>query len=177
MKKGVLVMGVIAFMQNLFAIDPQKYEGLKPVMKIEEFFNGKIKAWGIVQDRSGNILSKFDVDMVGTWNGNKGKLEEEFHYYDTNKKQHRTWEINKLDEQNYTGSAGDIEGTATGSAHGNAINWHYEMYLPVKDQQIKFKLDDWMWAMNNDTVINRSYIKKFGIKFAEITIFMKKDHA
>lgn len=176
MRTGVTILAIFSLITKLFAIDPGKYQQLKPAMVIEQFFNGKIKAWGIIQDRSGDILSKFDVDMVGTWQGNEGKLVEDFKYYDSGKTQHRVWQIKKIDDKNYTGKAGDIIGIAKGTAHGNAINWHYEMEIPVKNSKYKMKFDDWMWAMNGDTVINRSYLKKFGITFAELTIFMQKIH-
>jgi hypothetical protein len=48
------------------------------------------------------------------------------------------------------------------------------MQLPVKDKTYHFKFDDWMWQLNDGIVINRSYIKKFGITVAELTLFMQK---
>ena len=38
----------------------------------------------------------------------------------------------------------------------------------------RLKFDDWMWLMNDGVLMNRSYMKKFGITVGEITIFMKK---
>jgi len=47
--------------------------------------------------------------------------------------------------------------------------------VPVDDKSYRLKFDDWMWAMDDgNVVINRSYLKKFGITVAEITIFMQK---
>ncbi|MEC8747574.1 MAG: DUF3833 family protein, partial [Pseudomonadota bacterium] len=34
--------------------------------------------------------------------------------------------------------------------------------------------DDWFWAFDDSTMMNRSYIRKFGIVMAEVTIFMQK---
>lgn len=174
MKLKLAVLSALGLTSKLFAIKGSDYVNLQPKFKLEEFFNGKIKAYGIIQDRKGNILSKFDATLVGSWQGNQGRLEEDFLYYDSGKTQHRTWKIEKLDDNNYQGSAGDIEGMALGKAFGNAINWTYAMYVPVKNSSYKLQFDDWMWAMNDHTVMNRSYLKKFGITFAEITIFMQK---
>lgn len=176
MRIGVIIMGIVSFFNNAFAINGKDYQSLKPRLELDKFFNGKIKAWGIIQSATGTVMAKFDANLVGKWDGNNGILEEDFYYYDTGRKQHRIWQIKKLDDMHYTGSANDIEGIAKGIAFGNAINWHYEMYVPVNNSSYKFKFDDWMWAMNNDTVINRSYMKKFGITLAEITIFMQKSH-
>ena len=80
--KGIISMGILCALFGCSGIEPKKYIEQQPQADIKEFFNGPIKAWGIIQDRSGNVVSKFDVDMVGKWEDNKGVLEEDFHYYD-----------------------------------------------------------------------------------------------
>ena len=149
------------------------YKGSKPDIDIKEYFNGPIKAWGIVQDWRGRVVRKFDVDMVGTWEGDVGTLEEEFRYYD-GETQQRTWVIKKLSDNQYEGTAGDILDKAKGKSEGNAVNWHYSMDLPVGDTTYRLKFDDWMWQLNDGVLINRSYLKKFGITVAELTIVMQK---
>lgn len=149
------------------------YKGSKPEADIKEYFNGNIKAWGVVQDWRGRVTTRFDVDMVGSWEGDKGKLEEEFVYYD-GKKQYRTWIISKNTDGTYTGTAGDIIGEASGKTEGSAVNWAYVMGIPVEGKTYRLKLDDWMWQMNDGVLINRSYLKKFGITVAELTLFMQK---
>ena len=149
------------------------YKDTKPKVDIKEYFNGPIKAWGLVQDWRGRVTRRFDVEMVGSWKGDTGKLEEKFNYYD-GETQERVWIITKLSENSYEGTAGDILGKASGEASGSAVNWHYTMDLPVGDSTYKVKFDDWMWQMNDGVLINRSYIKKFSITVAELTIFMQK---
>ena len=149
------------------------YKDTLPKADIKEYFTGHIKAWGIVQDWRGRVVNRFDVNMVGTWSGDTGTLQEEFTYYD-GKKQHRTWIITKRPDGTYTGTAGDIIGDATGAESGSAINWHYTMDVPVDDTTYRLKFDDWMWQMNDGVLINRSYMKKFGFTVAELTLFMQK---
>ena len=48
------------------------------------------------------------------------------------------------------------------------------MDLPVGDNEYRVQFDDWMWAMDENTLMNRSDIKKFGLVMAEVTIFMQK---
>lgn len=176
LKLGVTLMSLLTFLSGCAGsgIKGENYVDMKPEFKLEEYFNGPIKAWGIIQDRTGNVVSRFDAEMVGRWEGNKGVLDEVFTYYDSGKKQNRVWEITKIDDMRYEGKAGDIIGTATGEAYGNAIYWTYEMDVPVDDTSYRLKFDDWIWAMKDDVIINRSYLKKFGITVAEITIFMQK---
>lgn len=149
------------------------YQDMQPRADLKEFFNGPIKAWGIVQDWNGKVVSRFDVDMVGSWQGNQGKLEEDFTYYDGST-QRRVWHITKTAEDQYIGKADDIIGEASGETKGNAVRWAYQMDVPVDDTTYRLTFDDWMWQMNDGVLINRSYLKKFGITVAELTLFMQK---
>ena len=49
------------------------------------------------------------------------------------------------------------------------------MDLPVGDTQSAVIFDDWFYAMDDQRIFNRSEIKKFGLTFAEVTIFMQRD--
>ena len=149
------------------------YEGSLPTADIKEYFNGHIKAWGLIQDWRGRVTTRFDVDMVGSWQGNQGKLEEEFRYYD-GKTQKRIWYITKHQDGTYDGTANDIIGKAAGKLLGSAVRWNYVMDIPVDNTTYRVNFDDWMWQMNDGVLINRSYIKKFGITVAELTLFMQK---
>lgn len=149
------------------------YEDTSPKADIKEYFNGPIKAWGVVQDWRGRVVSRFDIDMVGAWEGNTGTLTEHFTYYD-GKKQKRVWTISKLADGSYEGTASDIIGKATGQSSGSAVRWNYVMDLPVNDTTYRIRFDDWMWAMNDGVLVNRSYLKKFGLTVSELTIFMQK---
>jgi hypothetical protein len=173
MKKMKLIIIGVAIMLSGCGKSLNYYKGTEPVADIKEYFNGKIQAWGVVQDWRGRVVTRFDVDMVGTWEGNKGILEEDFHYYN-GKEQKRIWHITKNEDGTYAGTASDIVGTAQGAQEGSSVNWVYVMDIPVDDTVYRLKLDDWMWQMNDGVMINRSYMKKFGITVAELTLFMKK---
>lgn len=152
----------------------KQYKDSGPTMRVEEYFNGPIKAWGIVQNWRGHVVARFDVDMVGSWDGDVGTLDEDFTYYDEDKTDQRTWTIRKVGENQYEGTAGDIIGKAEGASAGNAVSWKYVMEVPVNDTIYNLTLDDRMFLMNDGVLINRTYMKKFGITVAELTIFMQK---
>ncbi|MDB2415455.1 DUF3833 domain-containing protein [Rickettsiales bacterium] len=173
MKKiSILLTGVLIMLSGC-GNNLEYYKNSTPKADIKEYFNGKIKAWGLVQDWRGRVTTRFDVDMVGSWKGDIGTLEEDFRYYD-GKVQKRIWTITKNDDGTYQGTASDIVGKATGSTQGSAVNWAYVMDIPVDGKTYRLKLDDWMWQMNDGVLINRSYLKKFGITVAELTLFMQK---
>ena len=172
--KGAILMG-LTMLLSACAGPPSvhHYSDTKPAFDLKEYFTGPIKAWGIVQDRSGKVTRRFDVDMVGTWEGDTGTLKEYFHYYD-GKKQERIWTIKKIKDGYYEGTASDILDKATGEVAGSAMRWAYVMDLPVGDKTYRITFDDWMFQMNDGVLINRSYLKKFGITVGELTLFMKK---
>lgn len=157
-------------------IKPQDYQNNEPKLDIRNYLNGKVKAWGILEDRSGKITRRFVVDMKGKWYGNEGILEEYFTFDDGEKSQ-RIWKIFFKDDHNFTAKAGDVIGQATGSQYGNVMQMKYVLDLEVdKEKQTKYEvtLDDWMYLLDEKTLVNKSTIKKFGITFGKLTIFFQK---
>jgi hypothetical protein len=148
-----------------------------PAYDLKSFFNGPLRGWGLVQDRSGHVIGRFDVRMNGHWQGDTGTLEEDFTYYagKVQSPAHRTWRFKALGDGKYTGTADDVIGTATNTTYGTAGNWRYRMDLPLGSGHVRVTFDDWMWQMNEGVVMNRSKIKKFGVTVAEVTVFIQKN--
>ncbi len=170
---AMATMGVLAMLSGCAGNTINSYSGTTPRADIREYFNGPVKAWGIVQNFSGRVVRRFDVQIVGKWDGDIGTLTENFDYYD-GEKQQRIWTIKKRLDGTYEGTASDIIDKASGKTEGSAVNWSYEMDVLVDDTTYRMRFDDWMWVMNDGVLINRSYLKKFGITVAEVTIFMQK---
>jgi hypothetical protein len=171
--KTIAIMGALIMFNGCSTASLDYYAQTSPKADIKDYFNGPIKAWGIVQDWQGKVVNRFDVDMVGQWKGDTGTLHEHFSYYN-GKKQTRVWTITKLPDGSYEGTASDIIDKAVGNEVGSAVRWNYVMDLPVDDKVYRIRFDDWMWQMNDGVLINRSYLKKFGFTVSELTIFMKK---
>ncbi len=72
----------------------EDYRGQGPEWDLARFFNGKLTAHGLVTDRSGEVTSRFRVEMRGHWQGGKGELFEQF-YFDDGRQQTRTWFLSK----------------------------------------------------------------------------------
>jgi len=158
---------------NLLRADISEYAGTKPVLDIQHFFTGSMKAWGIIQNRRGLIVQTVKIDMLGEWNGDDGILSEVLNYGD-GRIEKRRWNLKKTAAQCFKGTAEGIIGTAFGESNGNAIRWNYVMTIPVGGKQYNVTFDDWMFAMDDDVMVNRSYMSKFGFKVAEISIFIQK---
>ncbi len=156
------------------SIDGARYQALQPAFDLRNFFTGEVKAWGIVQDRSGNLVQRFQVDIVGSVAGTTLILDETFSYSLGEGVRQRQWRIEEGPDGSLSGVADDITGAAQGVLYGNALQWQYEMDLVLDSGTYRVSFDDWMWAFDSDTLINRSYIRKFGLVMAEVTIFMQK---
>lgn len=149
------------------------YKQTTPKFDLAQYFNGEVTAWGIVQDYSKQLTRRFCVDIIGTWEGNKGQLHETF-YYNDGEQQIRIWNLIIDNQGNVTGTAGDVVGQASGGASGTSFNWKYTLTVPVGDSSYDFAIDDWMFMMDDNRVMNRSYMTKFGVNVAEISIFFDK---
>jgi hypothetical protein len=135
-------------------IGVQDYREQQPKLDLKQYFNGDITGWGMVQDRGGKVLRRFTVHIDARWQGNTGVLEENFDWSD-GKKEHRRWEIKKQDDH-YEGTAGDVVGLAQGEAAGNALQWRYQLALPVDGKTLHMTMEDWMYLIDDQTLANRT---------------------
>ncbi|MDE5002927.1 DUF3833 family protein, partial [Francisella tularensis] len=58
---------------------------------------------------------------------------------------------------------------------GNAMNWQYQMDIPVGYNKYKINFDYWMYLMNDSVLINKNSFKKFGLNVGSLTLFMHKE--
>jgi hypothetical protein len=149
------------------------YASELPQLDLKRYFNGVVDAWGIFTDRSGKVVKRFTVVMNCSWNGDQGVLDEDFVYSDGTK-QKRIWKLTHLGDGRYSGQADDVIGVAQGQTRGNAFNWRYTLALPVNDQVWHVQFDDWMYVMNEQVMLNKASMSKFGIFLGEVTLSFTK---
>lgn len=154
-------------------VDVRSYSQEKPTLGLREFFEGRVEAWGIFQKRSGEVAKRFHVLINGHSEGDKLILDESFTYSDGTK-QKRVWTLTPDGPGQWRGTAGDVVGEARGETAGNALRWRYVLRLPVDGEEYDVELDDWMYLMDSKTLINRSYMSKFGVEVGQITLFFRK---
>jgi hypothetical protein len=145
-----------------------------PLLDLRQYFNGTLDAYGVFLDRSGKVARRFTVVMNCSWNGADGVLDEDFVYSD-GEKQKRVWRMKYLGEGRYSGTAGDVIGTALGQTSGNAFRWGYTLSLPVGDKVYEVQFDDWMYLMDDRVMLNKAVMSKFGIYLGEVQLtFVKR---
>lgn len=153
--------------------DVTRYATERPALELDQFFNGKIIAHGIFQNRSGEVVRRFTVDMDGKWEGNQGVLDERFTYSDGST-QRRVWHLTRLADGRYRGRADDVIGEAQGQVAGNALRWNYTLALPVDGSTYHVQFDDWMILMSPQTMLNRATMSKFGVRLGEVLLSFQK---
>ena len=151
----------------------EDFAGTEPRFILEEYFQGRTRAWGMFEDRFGRVRRQFVVDIDGTWDGEKLTLVEDFTYSD-GETERRVWVVERTGEHTYTGQADGVIGTAHGTSYGNALNWTYDFDLKVGDSTWRVHFDDWMLLQDEDVMINRATITKWGFEIGTATIFFRR---
>lgn len=174
--KKIKILTILLSVMTIFSCssnDIKIYSNNSPKLNIFDYFDGELEAYGILQDRSGKVTRSFTVKMTGVVKNNQLKLQEYF-VFDDGERQERLWVINKVDDNNFTATAGDVVGQANGKQYGNAVNMKYILTIPYKKTSINVSIDDWMYLIDNESLMNVSKIKKFGFTVAKLSIGFKK---
>ncbi len=183
----------LIFFMSLFQACSQQtltsFDNTKPKFSLFEFFEGDSLAYGIFEDRFGNLRRRFKVNISGSTSQQtiSGKdieqltLVEDFVYED-GEKQQRIWTIKKDILENgseiYIGQAQDVIGTAEGSASGSTFYWQYDIDLNILDKSFRVKFKDWIYQMDEYIAINKATVSKFGIEVGTVTlVFVRGDPA
>jgi len=173
LRPALWAAALIVLMQGCANVTIQNYAAERPALDLRTYFNGPIEAWGIFQDRSGQVIRRFKVNIDARWVGDTGTLDERFVYADGTT-QRRVWTIKRESSARYIGTADDVVGVAIGEAAGNTLRWRYVMALPVDDKVYNVDFDDWMYLIDEHVMLNRSAMSKFGFRLGEVTLSFTK---
>lgn len=147
-------------------------------LNLEEFFDGELVAYGQFQDVFGAVRRSFVVRINGEWDGEQLRLVENFVYEDGATEQ-RIWTLTKTGPDSWEGTAPGVIGTANGVELDNRFNWQYEIDLPIPSadgtvETLRVTFDDWMWLLSDDRLLNRAYVKRFGVDIGDVIISFEK---
>lgn len=171
---AMMAMGGVAGLVGCASHGIDDYRDQQPVLDLRDYFNGVIDAYGVFQDRSGRVVRRFTVVMTCTWQGDQGVLDEVFSYSDGSTER-RIWRLTRGPDGQYTGTAGDVVGTAQGQTRGNAFRWAYTLQLPVDGKTYEVQFDDWMFLMDQRVMLNKAVMSKWGVRLGEVTLsFVKR---
>lgn len=158
------------------------YQDNEPKLVLHEFFNGELTAHGIIKNRSGEVTRYFNVTMTGTWDDKGvGTLAEDFIFNDGSTDS-RTWTFTPAAPANlsekystkYSAKANDTLSPTPVDISGNAFFMNYDLLINYDGDEIDVNIDDKMYLINDNTIINESVMTKYGIEVGYITLTIIK---
>ncbi|CAN7694358.1 DUF3833 family protein [Rhizobium sp. LjRoot30] len=150
-----------------------------PEFILEDFFSGRLRGWGIVLTRMGNLQNRFSIEAEGRWEASANTLSlKETYFFDDGHQDHLTWTIIKRSPSEYDGRETLIEGTAKGEQTGNAFHWTYHREVPASDgSKARFGFDDWFFLHDKNRMTANASLTKFGIQVATLNAFYEREQA
>jgi hypothetical protein len=171
----LLALAVIGLRQrygSFLAQRPADYAGKGPIFDLKQHLSGPIQCEGVIFGPTGRVTSRFVASMEGTWAGDTGTLAEVFHY-DSGSVQHRAWTLALQKDGGIVATAPDVVGQGAGRVQGSGVVLRYRIRLTPEAGGHVLDVTDWMYLMENGTIMNRSQFRKFGIQVAELVATMR----
>jgi hypothetical protein len=136
------------------------FDDKRPILILEDFFQGSSKGWGIVQSRSGTLQRQFQIEAVGRWvEAERTLYLTETYRFDDGQIDRLEWRIRRLEYNRY---------------EGNAFHWRYRRNVPSKDADYNMTFDDWFWLQPGDVLIARASLTKLGFEVGTMSVFYQK---
>jgi len=170
-----LMFGVAWVRTRLFdfvAQTPSDYANETREFDIRKHLNGPIDCEGVIFGPTGRVSSRFVAEFNAVWDGNTGIMAENFSY-DSGMKQNREWQLTLLDGGKIRAEADDVVGIGSGTQSGSGVRLEYRIKLAKSAGGHELDVVDWMYLMENGTIMNRSQFRKHGIKVAELVATMR----
>lgn len=170
--KLLLASGMILMMSSCATHSLDLYAANSPRLVPQEFFVGKLEAQGVLKNRSGEVTRYFTATINAHWDNGIGTLEEHFIFND-GEKQARTWTLTPAGNS-YKATAGDVIGEGSATVKGNAMNLRYLLEINYQNSPLQLRVDDWMWLVDKNTIINESTLSKWGFKVGSIQLVIRR---
>jgi len=173
---GVLVtLGGVRLWDAVWGFRAQKLDDYaieatdaSPPPDINALLGRRFEAHGLIFDYTGRARSRFFAEIEGAFDGADGTLKERFRYA-SGETDRREWTIRLgPDGRRFEATAPDVVGVAEGELKGDAIRMTYRLQLPERAGGHVLDVVDWLYLMNDGAVVNRSEMRKFGFKAAEL---------
>ncbi|SMR72009.1 Protein of unknown function [Aliiroseovarius halocynthiae] len=173
----VLILIIVALIYKSYflsfrAQSPIDYADTGPKISLKEHLSGTILSEGLIYGPNGRVTNSFVARMEGQWTGDTGTLSEEF-TYSNGRQQSRKWFLTQTSDTTFIATADDIVGQATGTVSGSTIQMHYRIVLPDEAGGHQLDVTDWLYLTESGVILNRSELRKFGLKAAELVATMR----
>jgi hypothetical protein len=171
----LVAISLIAVKKMFFSFTaqtPADYADKGPNFVLKKQLSGRILSEGLIYGPNGKMTNSFVAEMNGEWDGDTGTLSESFTYAN-GRKQERKWFLTITSENTFSATADDIVGTAKGVVSGSTVKLTYDIILPKEAGGYVLSATDWMYLTGSGVIMNKSEMRKFGVKVAELIATMR----
>lgn len=169
-----LLAGLVLLLRRVgFAAQkPEHYAETGPDFDLRRHLSGPIVCEGMIYGPLGRVTSRFEARMEGHWDGATGRLAEHFQY-SSGTRQDRAWHLRMGNDGTFTATAADVIGEAQGVVSGATVRMTYRIQLPDEAGGHVLDVTDWLYLTEGGVIMNRSQMRKFGLKVAELIATMR----
>jgi hypothetical protein len=147
---------------------PQAFVNTVPKFDPVTFWSGRTTSWGVIENRGGAPTAIITTRTEATAEGVNG-LHMVQHVMSDGKDTVRDWHIRRLGKGLFEASANDMVGTARGSASGRTLHWTWTLATKPGNCFLNVSMEQWMYLADNGTLMNRTIIRKFGVRLVEVS--------
>jgi len=133
------------------------------------FFDGHVHSWGVVESRSGAPTEWVTTDCQGHIDGSDRLNMVQHLSFQDGTKQDRTWTMRRLGPQRFEATANDMVGHAIGESKGGTFHWQWKLARDPGNKLLDVTMEQWMYQLDDGSVLVRSTINKLGVILAEVT--------
>ena len=165
----IITTGFLMYLTGCASMGPSDFAKGNSTADPIQFFIGKTTSDGVVENRAGKPTMRIKTETVGTVKDSVINIEQDL-YPEGGKKNHRSWQLRKIDENHVDATANDIDGTAHGLLHGNHFSWTFRLKLSERKFIRHLRMAQNMYLMpDGKSMVIRSVLRKFGIVVVQIT--------
>ena len=173
MIRVIISVVLVSLLSACTPVSVTEYSGKTPELIPEQFFQGKLVAHVVLKDYRGKVIRRFSAYILASWDDGVGTLDESF-VFDDAERQKRVWTLTPNGKNRYTGCAGDVVGDADIVVAGNSLFLDYVLRIPYGEGTLDVKIDDRMYLITENLLLNESVLKKFGVEVGTLLLVISR---
>ena len=149
-----------------------KYSDFKD-LNFQKFFTGEVIAKGnLILFFPKKTVKNLYVVFKGVFKNNNLKLIEK--YIENEKKIIRNWSFERKSNSLFIGKEKNVKGKIIVHVNKNNLKMRYYFKLLIWKFTVTVLINDYMFLINDNEIINTTYVSKFGINLAKVVLLYKK---
>jgi hypothetical protein len=149
--------------------DVWHFVGTQPAFDPLVYWTGHTHSWGVVESRDGSPGETVVTDCVGELEGPDGLHMRQTLTEGDGTVTHRDWHLKRVSPGHFSATANDMVGTAEGVAAGRVFHWSWVWATKPGNALFNVTMSQWMYAMPDGTMMNRTTVSKLGVIVAEVS--------